>query len=671
MKKITQWLLVISLVWGTMVFTACGDDSGSSAESFDATEELSSEKFIHDEWMDRSVKPGDSFWEYALGKWLKKHSKSDEGFAAKEEENLNEKVYAGLSSYKFSVAGHVLKLIMGTAPSAEKEVAVLKEVISLLKNGDDITMEDVIYNAGQLADLRFCPIFGHEVLNVNGTLRNTLTTGVSAIPSDALELINEEGVKQVVAQTFVTWGVDVSTPKMTSIIESVAEIERKMDELQRKWTDPLPASVRKKRIVKNVSPLLASNLPSIRSSKLSYGGKNLESAFKKAFHVDNKTYYLPEIEQVFDMLDKYDVKTWQAYLNFYVFYKLGRVMFATGNEPEEIYENMNSMSPSIFAEYHTSILCKDADVDGAVQMLEEMRSLMAERINNLDWLSASTKQKALDKLQAMTLNVCGPKKLFNTSFKMTGKTPVEDFVQYGRQVDEYMRTTLVGSSTKDHGWEVLLTSAIGVSLDVTNAFYTALLNQLFILPAFIHGEYFPTDKDDVMRYATLSIFGHEMTHGFDGNGATYDKKGNKTEWWTSEDKKKFEERKLQMIELYSDLDVLPGLKTDGEKTLNENIADYGGINLAWQMWNNKLEADGLTGEDLRHQQREFMLAIAYLWQIDADEEMLTLYRDIDEHAANHVRVNGMMRLMDDWYTLFDVQPDDKLYVKPEDRVKIW
>ena len=88
MKKITKWLLVVSLVWGTTVFNACSNDGGSSAESFNAAEELSGEKFLHDEWMDRSVKPGDSFWKYALGKWLKKHSKSDEGYFPKEKDDV-------------------------------------------------------------------------------------------------------------------------------------------------------------------------------------------------------------------------------------------------------------------------------------------------------------------------------------------------------------------------------------------------------------------------------------------------------------------------------------------------------------------------------------------------------------------------------------------------------
>ncbi len=669
MKKITRWLLAVSLVWGTAVFTSCSNVDGSSAESFDAAEELSGEKFLHDEWMDRSVKPGDSFWKYALGRWLKKHSQSDFGLTGNVQKSINEEMYAGMSSSKSSGTGHLLKLIAGPTPSPDDETAAVNDVLSLLNDDPDITMEDVIYDAGKLADLRFSPLFGHEILNVDGALRYVLTPGIAAIPSDGFEIMTMDGITLQVVQTFMQWGYDVLSPEMKSSIKAIANIESELHTLEDDWSAPVPTFKGKMRMVKSNSPLLASNL-TIRG--LSAGDKNLEAAFKKAFHVDNQTYYLPEVKNVFDMLAKYDAAALHDYLRFYTLYRLGQVLFETGNSAEEIYENMNVLMPSIFVEYQTSILCKDADIDGATQMLEQMREKMTDRINNLDWLGTATKQKAIEKLQAMKFNVCGPKKFFNANLKLNGKTPVEDFVQYGRQLDEYNRTVLAGKKVKDYSWEALLNSAlVGLSIDNVNSMYIVLFNQIFIFPAYIRSELFPKDKDDVMRYVTLCVFGHEMTHGFDGFGATYDKNGTESNWWTAEDEKKFEERKKQMEDLYSDLDVVPGVKTDGENTLDENIADLGGFNLAWELWNDKLEADGLTGEELRHRQREFFLGYAYLWQLDADEETLLDDRETDNHAANHVRVNGISRLMDDWYTLFGVEPEDELYVKPEDRVKIW
>lgn len=174
-----------------------------------------------------------------------------------------------------------------------------------------------------------------------------------------------------------------------------------------------------------------------------------------------------------------------------------------------------------------------------------------------------------------------------------------------------------------------------------------------------------------IRYATISVFAHEMTHGFDNKGATYDATGSKKDWWTPEDNTKFLEKQQQMINLYNELEQYPGVQANGKKTLAENIADFGGFNLAYQLWNEKLQADGLTGEALRHQQRQFFMSYADLWQSFLDEKNLQRLLETDVHSANHNRVNGIVRLMDDWYTLFGIQPGDKLYVKPEDRVKIW
>jgi predicted metalloendopeptidase len=147
--------------------------------------------------------------------------------------------------------------------------------------------------------------------------------------------------------------------------------------------------------------------------------------------------------------------------------------------------------------------------------------------------------------------------------------------------------------------------------------------------------------------------------------------GNKADWWTAEDKAKFLEKQEQMINRYNELEQYPGVMADGKKTLGENIADLGGFSMAYQMWNEKLQADGLTGEALRHQQRQFFVSYADYWQCNEDEKLMKNMLETDVHSANHNRANGIARLMDDWYTLFSVEPGDKLYVKPADRVKIW
>ena len=303
-------------------------------------------------------------------------------------------------------------------------------------------------------------------------------------------------------------------------------------------------------------------------------------------------------------------------------------------------------------------------------MLEQLRKVMSERIANLDWLSDATKMKAQEKLQAMVFNVGAPEDLFNADFKLTGQTHLEDFVQYKEQADDYMRNQLAGKPGNQYGWEYVMLSPMGAGIDAMNAFYESTSNQLFILPLFLGSDIFPADKPAI-RYATMTVFAHEMTHGFDNKGATYDATGRKVDWWTADDKAKFLEKQQQMIDRYNELEQYPGVQADGKKTLGENIADLGGFSLAYQLWYEKLQADGLTDEALRYQQRQFFMSYANLWRTYVDAERLQDQLETDVHSANHNRVNGIVRLSDDWYTLFGVEPGDKLYVKPEDRVKIW
>ena len=196
-------------------------------------------------------------------------------------------------------------------------------------------------------------------------------------------------------------------------------------------------------------------------------------------------------------------------------------------------------------------------------------------------------------------------------------------------------------------------------------------NQLFIIPAYMMSQIFPTDKDNAQRYAVSMVFGHEMTHGFDPTGAKYDAHGFEKNWWTDGDMAQFKLLQQQMIDRYNELEVVPGVMADGEKTLNENVADLGGVTLAYDLWNEKLKADGFTGEALRHLQRQFFLSYAVVWNLYRSDEDLLDQIKTDEHSASFNRVNGISRLLDDWYTLFGVEPGDKLYVKPTNRVKIW
>ena len=676
MKRMNRWVLAATLTFcgAMMILTSCTDAIGSMdnpvnpEQPVNPADELAKETFIHEDWMNRSVKPGDSFWDFALGSWLKNHDVFDQGIILNTYTNRLGLLYEGL--LESASDHHTLQLVMGSKLTKEEEKAAMARVYAQLKQGDDVSKVDVMYNIGKMADMGFNAFFGHDILNVDGIIRYYIMPGI-AFSNINLDNSKEEELKKL-KPIFEEWlDIDTSTPEGGRLLSNVYDIEAWILKYSEEWKGKAPEPS----LVGNIRPQLKSApVPAhealAKARNVTKAGDDMMDAFREAFHIGSGTYYLPEADKVFGLIDQYDVATLQTYLKCCLYYKLFQVSFSSAEEPEGVIVALNMHLPSLFLKYQKKYLLQDVDCEEAMQILEQLRRAMSERIASLDWLSDATKMKAQEKLQAMLFNVGAPDALFNDDFKFTGQTHLEDFVQYKEQADDYLRNQLAGKPSNEYGWESVILSPFGASIDATNAFYVPDENQLFILPAFLGKELFPADKPAV-RYATMMVFGHEMTHGFDNKGATYDATGRKSNWWAPEDNTKFLEKQQQMINLYNELEQYPGVKADGKKTLGENIADLGGFSLAYQLFNEKLQADGLTGEALRHQQRQFFMSFADLWQSFLDEKNLQRLLETDVHSANHNRVNGIVRLMDDWYTLFGVQPGDKLYVKPEDRVKIW
>ena len=673
--RMTQWVMTATLTicGAMMMLTSCTDAIGTvdnpvkPEPPYDPAGELAQETFIHESYMDRTVKPGDSFWNFALGEYLKQ---PDDAGGTMLEASIKQVLFLMSQMNAYDSPNHAMQLILEGKASADDEKAVLNGVLARMKTGNDISKADLIRNIGKLADLGYCPLLGHDIMVVDGILRYTIIPGLACdedISTKTLEQLEEK--HEPLFQNYL--GIDTDSEEGARLLKKVVEIDFWINNYKNKWSNSSPehAIIGRGRSVITSTPVRAIDaLAKTRSLTLS--SSDLTEAFREAFHIDDNTYYLPEVDGIFELLDQYDTATLQTYLGYYACASLSKAMFSAGMTQTDLFSNMSTQAKSMFLDYEISVLYRNADCEGALQMLEEMRTLFTQRIENLDWLSAATKAKAIEKLQAMGFTVMPPTS-FYTIFQMTGKTPVEDLVQYKEQSDVYLRNVLAGKTGKEYEWEYLLTSPNGSSLKALNAFYDPSTNELIILPIFLSDSLFSTDKDSAMRYATLMVFGHEMTHGFDNQGAEHDAMGRKSDWWAADDKAKFLEKQQQMIDRYNELEQQPGVPADGKKTLGENIADLGGFTLAFEMWNAKQKANGLTGEALRHQQRQFFLEVANLWRAYLPESFIMMQLEIDPHSANHNRVNGVMRLIDDWYTLFGVEPGDKLYVKPADRVKIW
>ena len=205
-----------------------------------------------------------------------------------------------------------------------------------------------------------------------------------------------------------------------------------------------------------------------------------------------------------------------------------------------------------------------------------------------------------------------------------------------------------------------------------NAYYNPLNNEIVFPAAILQPPFFDPNADDAVNYGGIgAVIGHEMSHGFDDQGRKFAPDGSLRDWWTPADASAFKRRAERLVAEFSAFEALPGLHVRGQNTLGENIGDLGGLNIALRAYHDSLHGqnapvlDGLTGD------QRFFLSFAQVWRAKYRDDALRNQVMSDVHSPAYFRVNGEVPNLDDWYTAFDVQPGDKLYLPPDQRVRIW
>ena len=205
-----------------------------------------------------------------------------------------------------------------------------------------------------------------------------------------------------------------------------------------------------------------------------------------------------------------------------------------------------------------------------------------------------------------------------------------------------------------------------------NAYYNPTMNEIVFPAAILQPPFFNMDADDAVNYGAIgAVIGHELSHGFDDKGSKYDGKGNLRKWWTQDDRDEFERRASRLSDQYDKFEPVPGNYVNGKLTLGENIGDLGGLSVAYEAYQLSLHGDpapvidGLSGD------QRFFLGWSQIWRRLYRQPELLRRLVVDPHSPSEYRVNGIVRNMDAWYQAFNIQPDDKLYLKPEERVRIW
>lgn len=298
-------------------------------------------------------------------------------------------------------------------------------------------------------------------------------------------------------------------------------------------------------------------------------------------------------------------------------------------------------------------------------LVHDLQKALGERILGLEWMGDETKAKAEEKLASFIIKIGYPDKWRDYSALAVDKDSYWANVRRSNIFDMEYQLADVDKPVDKSRWYM--------SPQTVNAYYNPTTNEICFPAAILQPPFFNPDADDAINYGAIGVvIGHEMTHGFDDQGRNYDKEGNLVDWWTSEDATRFTERAEVLVKQYDNIFVLDTVHANGRYTLGENIADHGGLLVAYQAYKNTLKGkeapaniDGFTDD------QRFYLGYATLWgQNIRDEEILRLTK-MDSHSLGKWRVNAALRNIDSFYNAFGIKESDPMYLAPSERVVIW
>ncbi|MBP5797525.1 MAG: M13 family metallopeptidase, partial [Bacteroidales bacterium] len=299
----------------------------------------------------------------------------------------------------------------------------------------------------------------------------------------------------------------------------------------------------------------------------------------------------------------------------------------------------------------------------AQDLVENLRLALGERIKRLDWMSEETKAKALHKLECINMKIGYPDIWLD--YGKLEVTP-ESYFQNVRRANRFENArdmAKIGKFVDMDEWDL--------SPQTVNGNYRPDKNQITLTAAVLQPPFFNMDADDAVNYGAIGqAIGHEMTHGFDNAGRMYDERGNLNNWWTEEDDARFTERTKQFVKLFDEFELC-GRHINGTLTLDENIADLGGLNVAWDAYQMTDEAKANKSIDGFTPAQRFFISYATVWRCNIRDEALELQMREDLHSPHEARANRALGSMPHFYEAFDIPEGSKMYIAPEERAAIW
>ena len=645
---------------------------------------------------DKNVRPGDDFYEYACGGWMKANplpaAYSRYGSFDRLAEDNNKRINGILkelqeNTYQEGTVEQKLsdlyKLAMDSARREQDGLAPLMPVIKRLEAAKTkeqlfaIQLEMMPYGNSEF----FASYIGADEMNATQNIltfaQGGLTLGQKEyyLENDEATVKIREAYKKHIVRMFQLFGFKkaVAEKKMKNILKvetALAKVSKSRTELR----DPIANY--NKMALKELNAIC----PNFQIER-QMNAKGIKSEYIQDVVV-GQVEFMKAADKLFNTLtaaEYRDVMEWgqidgnTGYLNDAVraanFDFYGKV-FSGRKEDHPLWRRSTNQVQNVMGEALGRIYVKKyfpaSSKERMKTLVENLRIALGERIAAQDWMDDSTKVNALLKLNTFYVKIGYPDRWTDLSdLKIDAK---KSYYENMRECHRFWTA-----------WRIDHTAGKPVDRDdwymdpqTVNAYYNPTTNEICFPAGILQVPFFDPTADDAFNYGAIGVvIGHEMTHGFDDQGRHYDKDGNMHDWWTDADAKNFTERTDRYADFFSKIKVLPDLNANGRLTLGENLADHGGLQVAYAAYKNatKLcplgEKDGLTAD------QRFFHAYAGVWAGNITEEEIRNRTKSDPHSLGRWRVNGALPHIDAWYEAFGVKEGDKMFIPKSERLELW
>lgn len=331
---------------------------------------------------------------------------------------------------------------------------------------------------------------------------------------------------------------------------------------------------------------------------------------------------------------------------------------------KRVVEEANGALGEALGQEYVKVAFSEESKERMKRMVEDLRVALGERIDGLDWMSDSTKLMAHKKLSTFVVKIGYPDKWRDYSAMQIDRGPFVLNVMRAMEFESKRNLDKIGQPVDKTEW--------GMSPQTVNAYYNPSNNEIVFPAAILQPPFFDPKAEDAINYGAIgAVIGHEITHGFDDQGRQFDADGNLKQWWTNEDDTRFRERANVVVDQYKGYCPLDSVCIDGQLTLGENIADFGGLTVAYNAYKRTEEYKNAVSIDGFTPSQRFFIGFARIWAGAYREEAMRTQLLTNVHSPGKWRVNGTLVNMPEWYAAFGIKEGDAMYRPENERAKIW